>query len=46
VTVTRFGTTHGWTVESLCNEALGFGNLDLAGCPRATLNAPPKPFRF
>jgi hypothetical protein len=46
VTVTRFGTAQGWTVESLCCEALGFGNLDLASCPRATLNAPPKPFRF
>jgi hypothetical protein len=40
------GTAQGWAVESLCNEALGFGNLDLASCPRATLNAPPKPFRF
>ena len=46
VTVTRFGTAQGWTVEALCNEALGFGSLDLASCPRASLNAPPKPFRF
>lgn len=46
VTLTRYGTDHGWTVESLCNEALGFGSLDLAGCPRATLAAPPKPFKF
>ncbi len=46
VTVTRFGTARGWTVESLCNEALGFGGLDLASCPRASLTAPPKPFRF
>ncbi len=46
VTVTRYGTAHGWTVESLCNEALGMGGLDLARCPRASLAAPPKPFRF
>jgi hypothetical protein len=45
-TVTKFGTTGGWTVEKLCNEALGYGDLDLAGCPRASLTAPPKPYRF
>jgi hypothetical protein len=45
-TVTRFGTEAGWTTTSLCNEALAYGNLDLASCPRASLNAPPKPFRF
>jgi len=37
---------HGWTVESLCDEALGFGGLTLATCPRADLKPPPKPFRF
>ncbi|MGN6246302.1 MAG: hypothetical protein ACTHQ3_21845 [Motilibacteraceae bacterium] len=46
VTVTRFGTEHGWTVASLSDEALGFGGLDLASCPRASLAPPPKPFRF
>ncbi len=46
VTVTRFGTDQGWTVTSLCDEALDFGDLDLTRCPRATLGAPPKPFRF
>ena len=46
VTVTRFGTESGWTVESLTDEALGYGGLTLANCPRATLAAPPKPFRF
>jgi hypothetical protein len=46
VTVTRFGTEHGWTVETLTDEALGYGGLTLANCPRATLAAPPKPFRF
>ena len=46
VTVTRLGTESGWTVESLTDEALGYGGLTLANCPRATLAAPPKPFRF
>jgi hypothetical protein len=45
-TITKFGTDNGWTVVKLCDEALGYGNLDLAGCPRASLNAPPKPYRF
>ena len=45
-TVTRVGSELGWTVNSLCDEALGFGHLDLARCPRATMNEPPKPFRF
>ena len=45
-TITRVGSDLGWTVESLCDEALGFGSLTLANCPRATLTEPPKPFRF
>lgn len=45
-TITRYGTEQGWTVERLCDEALGFGDLSLATCPRASLNPPPKPFRF
>ena len=45
-TVTRRGTELGWSVTNLCDEALGFGGLDLATCPRATLQAPPKPFHF
>jgi hypothetical protein len=45
-TVTKFGTDSGWTVERLCNEALAYGGLDLASCPRASLSAPPKPYRF
>ncbi|HET7530840.1 MAG TPA: hypothetical protein VFJ98_07770, partial [Mycobacteriales bacterium] len=43
-TVTRYGTEHGWTVTSLCNEALRFGGLTLDDCPRADLKPPPKPF--
>jgi len=46
VTVTKFGHDNGWTVELLSDEALGYGGLTLAQCPRATLNSPPKPFRF
>lgn len=46
VTVTQYGSQEGWTVVSLCNEALGFGNLDLATCPRAALSPPPKPYHF
>jgi hypothetical protein len=45
-TITRFGNENDWTVESLCDEALGFGGLDLASCPRASLQPPPRPFRI
>ena len=44
-TITRAGEADGWTVESLCDEALSFGGYTLAECPRAELSAPPKPFR-
>jgi hypothetical protein len=46
VMITQFGADSGCTVQSLCDEALGFGGLTLADCPRAALTAPPKPFRF
>jgi len=45
-TVTGCGTEHGWTVASLCDEALRFGGLTLDECPRAELSSPPRPFRF
>jgi hypothetical protein len=45
VTVTPIGTADGWTVQSLCDEPLGFGGLSLATCPRAKMQPPPKPFR-
>jgi hypothetical protein len=45
-TITRVGTEQGWTVEALCDEALAFGGLSLATCPRADLKPPPRPFRF
>jgi len=44
-TITRLGVEEGWTVERLCDEALGFGELTLASCPRAPLTTPPRPFR-
>lgn len=46
VTVTAAGVDEGWTVASLTDEALGFGGLTLAQCPRATVNAPPRPFTY
>jgi hypothetical protein len=46
VTVTQVGADAGVSVQSLCDEALAFGELTLAECPRAALSAPPKPFRF
>ncbi|PZS36221.1 MAG: hypothetical protein DLM59_01600 [Pseudonocardiales bacterium] len=45
-TITSAGTQQGWTVESLCNEALGLGGLTLSSCPRADLLPPPRPFHF
>lgn len=45
-TITKLGDENGWTVTTLCDEALGYGGLTLATCPRADLAPPPKPFRF
>ena len=45
-TITSLGAQGGWTVEGLCDEALGFGGFTLAACPRADLTPPPKPFRM
>jgi hypothetical protein len=44
-TVTSAGQRLGWTVESLCDEALSHGELSLATCPRVDLAAPPPPMR-
>jgi hypothetical protein len=46
VTLTSIGTGLGWTITSLCDEALGLGGLTLASCPRADLTPPPRPFRY
>jgi hypothetical protein len=45
-TITKVGTDQGWTVEALCDEALAYGGLTLATCPRADLKPPPRPFHF
>lgn len=42
-TITWLGGELGWTVESLCDEALSFAGIDLASCPRTDLIAPPPP---
>jgi hypothetical protein len=46
VTITEVGSELGWTVDQLCDEALGYGGLSLAECPRAELKAPPVPDPF
>jgi hypothetical protein len=48
VTITEAGQALGWTVEDLCDEALGYGGLSLDVCPRAELKAPPlrDPFKY
>jgi hypothetical protein len=43
-TITRAGMNSGLTVTALCDEALAFGGLSLATCPRADLKPPPRPF--
>jgi len=46
VTVTRLGSDLDFSVASLSDEALGFGGLTLAQCPRVAMAAPPKPYRY
>jgi hypothetical protein len=45
-TVTSYAAERGWSVTSLCDEALGYGGLSLDSCPRADLTPPPPPFRL
>ncbi len=45
-TVTEPGAAAGWTVERLCDDALRWGGLTLATCPRAALVSPPTPDPF
>jgi hypothetical protein len=42
VTLTAYGMDSEWTVESLCDDALGHAGLTLSNCPRATLSTPPE----
>jgi hypothetical protein len=46
VAVTQAGIEAGFSAQSLADEALQFGGLTLAGCPRAPVSPPPKPFRY
>jgi hypothetical protein len=41
VTVTEAGQAFGWSVESLCDDALTWAGLTLESCPRAELATPP-----
>ena len=42
--LTAYGLRHGWTTNSLCDDAFRHAGLTLADCPRATLSQPPRPF--
>ena len=44
VSMTSYGLRHGWTTESLCDDAFRHAGITLADCPRAALAAPPRPF--
>lgn len=46
VVITPTGSRRGWTVQSLCDEALAHAGLTLATCPRASLKPPPRPFQM
>ena len=41
VTVTEHGVKKGWSVQSLCDDALKHVDLTLASCPRTAIAAPP-----
>lgn len=43
--ITPEGLAGGWTVDSLCDDALKHAGLTLAECPRAALSPIPQPFR-
>lgn len=43
--ITPEGLEQGWTVESLCDDALKHAGMTLAHCPRAALSPIPQPFR-
>jgi hypothetical protein len=42
--ITAEGLEQGWTVDSLCDDALKHAGLALADCPRATFLPTPQPF--
>ena len=45
-TVTQNGMAAGWTVRTLCDEALGYADLSLDTCPRVDMLPPPVRFEF
>jgi hypothetical protein len=45
-TITVNGSRWGYSVTSLCDEALSFAGISLSKCPRVDLVAPPRPFRM
>lgn len=45
-TITQHGAESGWSVEGLCDDALQYGGLTLATCPRTQLVSPPLPDPF
>lgn len=42
VTITEQGVIQGWTVTTLCDEALAYAELTLDSCPRAAMVEPPR----
>ena len=46
VSITRRGAELGFGVQGLTDEALSHGELSLAQCPRASVQPPPRPYRF
>jgi hypothetical protein len=44
--ITPEGLDQGWSVQSLCDDALRHAGLTLADCPRAALVDPPKPMQL
>ena len=44
--VTAHGLETGWTVDRICDDALGYAGLTLATCPRTELRPPPAPDPF
>jgi hypothetical protein len=48
VTITPAGAESGFTVQSLCDDALSVAGLTLARCPRADLSPTPRtdPFKY
>jgi hypothetical protein len=41
VSLSDVAASLGWSVERLCDDALGWAGLSLHNCPRAELGAPP-----